>query len=200
MSFSKELLPAALGLLAGSFFLASALPGSGYVGGLMLALVLTLAFVCALYVGLLPAAGRQTQWLLPGSVITAALLLLRLAGFGVETSDYTDFLAPWVERLLAAGGFAGLGKEIGNYNVPYMVLLAVFSYFNCPPLYLIKLTSVLFDLLMAVSLCRIVLQLEGSGLRALLAFVLFWPWRCQRCFSTVRSGASATAFMWGWVC
>ena len=171
-TFPTELRLAPLGLLAGAFFLVSALPGSGRLGGLILALVLALAYVCALYWGLLPAAGSQTQWLWPGAAITAALLLLRLAGFGVETSDYTDFLAPWTARLQAAGGFAGLGQDIGNYNVPYMVLLALFSYFNYPPLYLIKLTSVLFDLLLAVSLCRIVLQLEGSGFRAFLAFVL----------------------------
>lgn len=172
ISFSPEHCLPPLCLLAAACFLASALPGCGRFGGFLLALILTLGCCAALYWGLLPALGSRSRWLLPGAVITSALLLLRLAAFSVETSDYTDFLAPWTERLLSAGGFAGLGLEIGNYNVPYMVLLAFFSYFDIPPLYLIKLTSVLFDLLLAVCLSRIVLHLEGSGLQAFLAFVL----------------------------
>ncbi len=168
----RELLPLFPAVLAGAYFLTAALPGSSAVGSLLLALLLTLAFLGCLLLALIPAAGRQTQYLLPCTAVAAALLLLRITGFGVETSDYTDFLARWTASLREAGGFPGLGQDIGNYNVPYMVLLAFFSRFDFPTLYLIKCTSVLFDLLLAVSLCRIVLHLEGSCLKALLAFVL----------------------------
>lgn len=101
----------------------------------------------------------------------AVLLVLRLAFFARETSDFTDFLKPWTEWLRVNGGFRGLRAEIGNYNVPYMVMLALFSRFDFPELYLIKYASTLFDLLQAFCLYGIVFAVSGSRTRAAAAFV-----------------------------
>ena len=144
------------------------LPGCGLPGALGMAAVLTAGFVLSLW-ALRPESPRAL-WL--AAVPAGLLLLARLFFFPVETSDFTDFLLPWTERLRSLGGFLALGREIGNYNVPYMVLLALFSYLNTPVLYLIKLTSVLFELLQAAVLGRLAAKLSGRPERGTLCFAL----------------------------
>ena len=158
---------------AALFFLAAAalfalLPGCSLPAAAAMALVLTLCFFASL---------RALGGCLPGAivccaVVSAALLLGRIPCFPRETSDYTDFLLPWVERLRELGGLPGLGREIGNYNVPYMVILALISYLPLPPVYLIKLTTVLFDLLQAAVLSLLVGRLGGGRVRPAVCFPL----------------------------
>lgn len=153
---------------AAAWVMAAALPGAGVFGGAVTAAVLTLAWCLSLW-----ALGRlRRPWLLAVGAAGAALLLLRLHFFPVETSDYTDFLQPWTEWLRAGGGLAALGREQGNYNVPYLVFLALFSYLDCAPLYPIKLLSVVCDLVLAAALGRLILRVSGSGVRAALGYGL----------------------------
>ncbi len=155
------------------FFLAAAvflfrLPDCGAAAAVVMALMLTGALALALYsLRELPAA-----LLICCAVIGGALILGRLLCFGTATSDYRDFLLPWTNRLQKLGGLKGLGADIGNYNVPYMVLLALFSYLPLPPLYPIKLISVLFDLLLALTLAKLTGRLSSSRVRAGVCFLL----------------------------
>ena len=111
----------------------------------------------------------------------AGLLLLAMVLRGLcmehETLDYQDFLAKWVQRLREQGGFAGLRWSIGNYNVPYLYFLALFSYSSVRDLYLIKLLSILFDVLLAWGVMRQVYCFTDSAKKVLGAFfvTLFLP-------------------------
>ena len=99
------------------------LPGFGLAGAVIAALVVTAALAGSLFALRLPR-----RVLVLCAVLGALLLLARTLFFARETSDFTDFLLPWTEKLRRLGGLRGLGRAIGNYNVPYMVLLALFSY------------------------------------------------------------------------
>ena len=85
----------------------------------------------------------------------AAVFLLRIPLLPKETADYQVFLAPWVD-FFRTYGFEGLSMSIGNYNPPYLYFLALFSYLDMPPLYQIKLLSMLFDVLLAWSVLKLV--------------------------------------------
>jgi hypothetical protein len=137
-------LPAAV-FISAAFFVSLPLPGCGVWGALFISLCLM--FFAGLF--LLISRKEFGVFFLPVSAAVCLLLLLRLCFFGVATSDYVDFLKPWTERFRELGGLAGLKYAVGNYNVPYLFFLAVFSYFKFDTLYLIKLLSVLFDLLLA---------------------------------------------------
>jgi len=160
----------------GAFFLCGAAllffaAGMPFIAALVSSLLLTAALWGAAW--LLCPLGRGYPRLFGVCAALGAVLLLgRIPFFPVATSDYLDFLAPWTERLRSLGGFAGLGQEVGNYNVPYMVLLALFSYVDAPPLPFIKLVSTLTDLLLALTCARLVYRLGGRGERALISFVL----------------------------
>ncbi len=165
-ALAPKLCGAFLFCIAASALLAR-LPGFGIPWAVIAGLLTLLALAGAL------RALHPEGALLPVCALLAALLLLgRFLCFARETSDFTDFLLPWSLRLRELGGLRGLGREIGNYNVPYMVLLALFTYADVPPLYLIKLTSVLFDLLLALSLGLLVRQLGGGSKRSSVCFLL----------------------------
>lgn len=93
----------------------------------------------------------------PFFIAAAAAIILRILSFDTETSDYTNFLMPWVEHMRSHGNLQALGSEFGNYNVPYLVFLGIFSYSKFSQLYLIKLLSVFFD----VALSWVCVRLTG---------------------------------------
>ena len=110
-------------------------------------------------------------------VMIAAAMLVRGALFYYRSDDYIDFLAKWVAFFRENGGFAALGRYPGNYNPPYMYLLALFSYFGISDLQLIKLFSVLFDVLLAWACMMTASLFTGRKPRLLACFfaVLFLP-------------------------
>lgn len=83
-------------------------------------------------------------------------LLIRIALFDKSTSDYSFFMAKWIDALNAAGGFSGLGQSIGEYNVPYMLFLAVIGKTPYNNLYEIKALSIIFDYVGAFAVMLIV--------------------------------------------
>lgn len=103
----------------------------------------------------------------------ALALFLRVFLMDHQTLDYLDFLAHWAAFFRENGGFAALAEPIGNYNVPYLYFLALISYFDVPDLYLIKLFSILFDVLLAWAGWRLVRLLTGpESLKPAMAFCL----------------------------
>lgn len=110
-------------------------------------------------------------------MLTALALVLRALVFGYETLDYQNFLTRWVDFFRQNGGWRALSEPVGNYNIPYLYFMALFSYSSVKDLYLIKLLSTVFDVLLAYSAMRLVSRWQNSaGLRLGCFFtVLLWP-------------------------
>jgi len=115
------------------------------------------------------------------SLLCTALLALaiglRVAVFDYETLDYQNFLHHWVEFFRLNGGFAALSQPVGNYNIPYLYFLAAFSYLDIRDIYLIKLLSVFFDVILAWAAMLLCSRFSKSPLRlgGIFFAVLFWP-------------------------
>ena len=141
----------------------------------ILILILEALFALAL----LFAAGvlRDLRAWLTAAVLTAVSFVLRGALLSYETLDYQDFLAVWVDWFRVSGGVRALGSPIGNYNVPYQFLLALFSGVGMRDLYWIKLISIFFDVVLSFGVMQLVGIFTDRPWRKLLAFflVLFWP-------------------------
>ena len=117
----------------------------------------------------------------PLSAVLCALLLiafmgLRLAVFDYETLDYQNFLSRWVEFYRQNGGFAALDTPVGNYNIPYLYFLTLFSYFDVSDLHLIKLLSVFFDIILAWSCMLLVGRFTESPVRKGAVFFTAFVW------------------------
>ena len=112
------------------------------------------------------------------SVLLLALAFVsRAMVFDYETLDYRDFLTHWVDFFRFNGGFAALGTPVGNYNIPYLYFMALFSYSGIKDLYLIKLLSVFFDVVLAYGSMMLLGKYAQSPVRRLACFftVLFLP-------------------------
>ncbi len=152
------------GLFSGSF------PSA--VGG---ALAFTLLFLpAALFLGTRCPDGRTLFF---GLCFLALALLLRVMCLEVASRDYTQALSVWMRHFEQNGGFRALADNLGDYNVPYLYFLSAISYLPIRALYLIKLLSIVFDLLLAVFACKIAKVLFKSRVKAVGVFfaVLFWP-------------------------
>ena len=111
------------------------------------------------------------------ALLTALAFLLRALALDYETLDYQNFLAGWVDFYRTHGGFRALRHSLGNYNIPYLYFLALFSYSSIRDLYLIKLLSTLFDVLLAWGCLRLCARFTGDEVRKISCFftVLFLP-------------------------
>jgi Gpi18-like mannosyltransferase len=122
---------------------------------------------------------RERRRLLPAIVVVAVVVVAvaaRLSFVDEVTSDYRAFLSPWYDALAAGGGFRAVGQEIGNYNPPYLYLLAAATYLPIPKIVAIKLVSIVFDVVLAGFAGLIVRRRFGTWTSvAAFAVVLFAP-------------------------
>ena len=110
-------------------------------------------------------------------LLTAGAFVLRAYCLPYETLDYQDFLCKWVAFYRVNGGFHSIAYPLGNYNIPYMYFLCLFSYLPIRDLFLIKLLSIFFDVLLAFAAMKLVSLLgKSKGLQLGCFFtVLFLP-------------------------
>lgn len=110
-------------------------------------------------------------------VIGAFALFARVVLLGHVSGDYTQFLSGWFDALKEAGGLPGIGLSLGDYTPPYILLLSLLTYLPLHSLYSIKLVSILFDFLLAVTAMRTVSSCGRSHTAAIAAYtaVLFAP-------------------------
>lgn len=140
-----------------------------YRATIVLYLELLLALAMLWREGLLNTRPRQIVAI--GMVSLA--FVLRYCCLTYETLDYQDWLVTWLNALREAGPWKGLGQEIWscNYNVPYIYFLALIAKSGVRDLLLIKLFSILFDVILAWTVMRLVGLLTKDHVRRLIAFV-----------------------------
>lgn len=118
----------------------------------------------------------RAAWLI-SAVLLVLALGLRAAVFDYKTLDYINFLSRWVDFFRQYGGFRALKYPVGNYNIPYLYFLALFSILPMDDLYLIKLLSCLGDLFLAWGVLLLCSRFTKRRRRLLAAFftTLFLP-------------------------
>lgn len=121
--------------------------------------------------------GRSPARLLLSVFLLVAAFYVRFLCLDYQTLDYKNFLSGWVDFFRFNGGFAALRYPVGNYNIPYLYFLALFSYSSINDLYLIKLLSIFFDVLLAYAAAQLLGKVKRSPDRRLACFfaVLFLP-------------------------
>lgn len=141
-----------------------------------LLVVLTVIVLAAL---LIPwHAGLIKSWrpLLITAAAVCAAFIIRISFFPFTSGDYNDFLAKWVQYFRDFGGFAGFRDSTAggaiNYNAPYLYFLAIFSYLPVNDLYLIKLLSLAFDVVLAYAVMKLTGVFTESKARKLAAYLV----------------------------
>lgn len=88
--------------------------------------------------------------------VTFFALIMRFCMFSYESHDYTTFLSGWFDYLKNNGGLLALATYQGNYNAPYMTIMALLTYLPFNSLHLIKFISIIFDFGLALSSAALV--------------------------------------------
>lgn len=97
------------------------------------------------------------------AVITILAVAVRYLCLPGISGDMEQYLLPWFETLKENGGISALAMELGDYNVPYLTILAVLTYLPLHPVTLIKSVSILFDFVLAGSAGMLVNQCMEKG-------------------------------------
>ena len=105
-------------------------------------------------------------------MIFLATIIVRVYCFPLLSGDYVNFLEPWVEEIREKGGFAALKEPLGNYNIPYIIILILISYLKCEPLIPIKIVSIIFDFICAFATYKIVNKITNNKNTAMAFSVL----------------------------
>ncbi len=110
-------------------------------------------------------------------ILLVAAFALRFVCLDYQTLDYQNFLSQWVEYYRVNGGVKAFSAPLGNYNIPYMYFLCLFSYLPINDLHLIKLLSIAFDVVLAYGVMKIVDRFTDSPNIKLASFftVLLLP-------------------------
>lgn len=104
--------------------------------------------------------------------ITILALYIRFLLRKHVSGDITSFLRPWLQQLIENGGLAALKLDIGNYNPPYLTILAILSYIPMDDVILIKIPSVLFDFFMAASTAYFIWRYWGEKSKAVFLYTI----------------------------
>ena len=101
------------------------------------------------------------------TLISLAAILFRCTGLSFEGVDYLYSLLPWYEDLQAAGSLQGLAQYNGDYNIPYVTLLYFLTWIPVDPLISIKMSSILFDFLLAFLVMHMTGEAAPAGKRTI---------------------------------
>ena len=104
-------------------------------------------------------------------IVTILSIVIRINLYNYSYGDYELFLKPWFDELKDNGGLKALGLKIGNYNAPYMTILAMLTYLPVDSLISIKTVSIIFDYVCAIVGLLISLHLFKDNKR--LAFLIY---------------------------
>lgn len=105
-----------------------------------------------------------------GLIAVGFLVRICLAEF--RSGDWEVFLEPWTNQL-KLHGFKALAAGFYNYTPIYMYILWFLSLLPIDTLMGIKAVSILFDLLLAVTVAKLVVQVK-PGANPLLPFGIVW--------------------------
>lgn len=110
-------------------------------------------------------------------LITFLGMCARFFLFPVLSGDMQQFLLPWYDLISENGGIRAVGIDIGDYMPTYYYILALLTYLPLDPMYAIKLSSCIADIVLALMAMLLVYRLTYSSNRALMTYgvVFFMP-------------------------
>ncbi len=110
--------------------------------------------------------------------ITIISIWIRFEGKENISRDMNVFLLPWYEQIKENGGLLSLQYQVGNYNILYQTIIALFTYLDIKPIYIYKLFSIIFDYALAYTIADNLRSLLNRGIvffNMVYATVLFLP-------------------------
>ena len=84
-------------------------------------------------------------------------LIIRIMAMDFKSDDFNSFLNGWW-NIIQNGGAASLSKQVGNYNIPYQIIIYLLTLLPFEALTAYKLISIIFDVALAFSAALVVCE------------------------------------------
>ena len=103
--------------------------------------------------------------------ITILAVFIRICGMDFQSDDFNSFLNPWW-GIIKYNDFTGLAAQVGNYNIPYQIIIFLMTLLPLNALYAYKIVSIIFDFVLAISTAMLVYSFAKSNarLKAVIAY------------------------------
>lgn len=103
--------------------------------------------------------------------ITILAVFIRICGMDFQSDDFNSFLNPWW-GIIKYNDFTGLAAQVGNYNIPYQIIIYLMTLLPLNALYAYKVVSIIFDFVLAISTAMLVYSFAKSNarLKAVIAY------------------------------
>lgn len=88
------------------------------------------------------------------------------------THDVSAAFVPWFNQLKVNGGFRALAFNVGDYNLPYMTILAATTYLPFKAFYLVKAIPLFFDSVMITAFYKIACHYFQENEKRLLILLI----------------------------
>ena len=92
--------------------------------------------------------------------VAGTLIRIFLRNFLSWDAEYC--LLPWYDEIKKNGAILGLNMQVGDYNLLYQFIIAIFTYIPIKPLYVYKILSCIFDIALAFLGCGFTRELFGK--------------------------------------
>lgn len=106
--------------------------------------------------------------------VTLISMMIRYSYRELISNDAYWCLIPWYNLIKENGGIYALGSQVGDYNMLYQFIIAIFTYLPIEPLNAYKLLSCVFDYLLAATMGGFVYFFSKTDrqLKGALAYML----------------------------
>ena len=104
-------------------------------------------------------------------IVTGIGVFLHTCGQSFQSGDIKVYLLPWWQEI-ASKGPEGLATQVGNYNIPYQIIIFLFSRTNMEPVFAYKLLSIIFDFALAFSSALLVSTFTKNKYAPLIAYAI----------------------------
>ena len=96
--------------------------------------------------------------------VTIIAIFLRACGMDFKSDDFNSFLNPWWS-IIRLNDFNGLATQVGNYNIPYQIIIYLMTLLQLKSLYAYKIVSIIFDFVLAISTAMLVYSFTRNNRR-----------------------------------
>lgn len=105
-------------------------------------------------------------------IVILLTLFIKIKMLDFESGDYQLFLKDWFDYLKDNGGIYALKSYPGDYNAPYVTLMALLTYLPIKSLYSIKILSIIFDYILAFAAGLLVKEITHKKNLSLITFTI----------------------------
>ena len=104
--------------------------------------------------------------------IVIVSILVRISFMPKISDDYAEFLSKWFNLIKENNGIFALKLDLGDYNMPYVQILALLTYLPIDSLYSIKIVSIIFDYIGSIGIGLLIYEITKDKNKAIIGFFI----------------------------